>query len=63
MSFKEVFVGERKFLVQQTVRVALEKAVHFIAVWGLDLTLSLIKYAYLVIEFNLQILHIILKTH
>ena len=48
--------------MQLTVRVALEKSVHFIAVWGLDLTFSLTKYAYLVIEFNLQILYVILKT-
>jgi hypothetical protein len=48
--------------MQLTVRVTLEKSVHFIAVWGLDLTLSLTKYAYLVIQFNLQILYIILKT-
>jgi len=49
--------------MQLTVRVALEKSAHFLAVWGLDLTLSLTKYAFLMIEFNLHTLYIILKTH
>jgi hypothetical protein len=35
--------------MQLTVRVALEKSVNFVAVWRLDLTLSLIQYAELVI--------------
>jgi hypothetical protein len=38
--------------MQMTVRVVLEKSVHFVAVWALNLTLSLTKYASLLIEFN-----------